>query len=173
MRVLIVELVLILLEPPMNADFPAHRHIFELFRLAILSRQLQGGSKLPSSRNLAKEIKCSRNTIIAAYEQLLVDGYVESRIGSGTVVTDTLPNYAIKTHLDTLRQSAYVLNPVSRILSKRGNKLTQSPSDKNQEIQGFIAGLMISRYFPISCGESCKTNYHLWLSGLIPVPVCS
>ena len=95
MRIPLSELVLESLESNLNADLPAHRRIFELIRQAILSHQLQGGSKLPSSRNLASEIGCSRNTIIAAYEQLLAEGYVESRIGSGTVVADTLPSYSL------------------------------------------------------------------------------
>ena len=77
MRITLSELVLESFESNLNVDFPAHKQIFELRRQAILSRQLQGASKLPFSRNLASEIGCSRNTIIAAYEQLLAEDYVE------------------------------------------------------------------------------------------------
>jgi GntR family transcriptional regulator / MocR family aminotransferase len=74
MKIPLSDLLLTGLGSTINADLPTHRRIFELIRQAILSHQLQGGSKLPSSRILAKEIGCSRNTVIAAYEQLLAEG---------------------------------------------------------------------------------------------------
>ena len=56
MKIPLAELVLSALGSTVNADMPTHRRILELIRHAILSHQLQGGSKLPSSRNLAKDI---------------------------------------------------------------------------------------------------------------------
>ncbi|MBC7787699.1 MAG: GntR family transcriptional regulator [Methylophilaceae bacterium] len=93
MKILLAELVLTSLGSTLNADLPTHRRVFELIRSAILNHQLKGGSRLPSSRNLALEIGCSRNIVIAAYEQLLAEGYVEARIGSGSAVADTLPSF--------------------------------------------------------------------------------
>ncbi|MBB6521279.1 PLP-dependent aminotransferase family protein [Pseudoteredinibacter isoporae] len=51
---------------------------------------LQPGSWLPPSRQLAKEIGLSRNTVIAAYEQLIEEGLLESKHGSGTRVSNDL-----------------------------------------------------------------------------------
>ena len=47
--------------------------------------------KLPSTRVLADELNISRNTALNAYRQLLAEGYLESREGSGTFVAHVLP----------------------------------------------------------------------------------
>ncbi len=44
------------------------------------------GSRLPSSRALARRLKVSRNTVLEAYEALSSDGVVTTRRGSGTLV---------------------------------------------------------------------------------------
>ena len=155
MKIPLAELVLSSLGSTVNADMPTHRRIFELIRHAILSHQLQGGSKLPSSRNLAKDIGCSRNTVIAAYEQLLAEGYVEARIGSGTVVADTLPNFAIDTSQQTEDEEFSVF---PRALSKRGERLTHAPSDKNFEIQEFIQGANDFSVFPYKIWQKLQNK---------------
>src|SRR5688500_2442697 len=71
-------------------DGPVNRQIYELMRQVILRGELAAHSKLPSSRELAADIGLSRNTVIAAYQQLLAEGYIEARAGSGTFVSDTL-----------------------------------------------------------------------------------
>ncbi len=67
-----------------------NRQIYELMRQAILRGELAAHSKLPSSRELATDTGLSRNTVLAAYQQLLAEGYIEARAGSGTFVSDTL-----------------------------------------------------------------------------------
>ncbi|NBW24276.1 MAG: PLP-dependent aminotransferase family protein [Betaproteobacteria bacterium] len=53
---------------------------------AILDRRLPGGAPLPSSRELATLLGLSRNTVTAAYTQLMDDGFLESRPRSGVFV---------------------------------------------------------------------------------------
>ena len=60
-------------------------------RSAILSGSLSGGARLPSSRELASRLDVARMSVIAAYEQLLAEGYVMARRGSGTFVSAELP----------------------------------------------------------------------------------
>lgn len=48
-------------------------------------------TRLPASRDLAKEIQVSRNTVLNAYEQLQAQGYVDARTGQGTWVVEKLP----------------------------------------------------------------------------------
>jgi len=55
-------------------------------REAIASGSLPPGTVLPPSRVLAAELKVSRSLVVGAYEQLLVEGYLEARQGSGTRV---------------------------------------------------------------------------------------
>ena len=55
-------------------------------RDAIRSGRLQGGERLPSSRELARELGVSRGLVQECYNQLLAEGYLTSRIGSATRV---------------------------------------------------------------------------------------
>ena len=71
---------------------PGYKRVYEAIRSAIVNRRLPAGSKLPSSRDLARELSASRNMIVAAYDQLQAEGYVSSQTGSGTYVTDVLPD---------------------------------------------------------------------------------
>jgi GntR family transcriptional regulator/MocR family aminotransferase len=65
--------------------------LYEELRRSILRGELQPGSRLPSTRALAEERGVSRNTVLNAFEQLLSEGYVEARVGSGTCVARALP----------------------------------------------------------------------------------
>ena len=69
------------------ARMPAHRRVYEAIRRAITEQVLPSGARLPSTRSLAIDLTVSRNTILAAFEQLLDEGYVEAITGSGTYVT--------------------------------------------------------------------------------------
>jgi GntR family transcriptional regulator/MocR family aminotransferase len=60
-------------------------------RSAIVDGRLRPGLKLPSSRGLAAQLGMRRNSIVAAYEQLLSDGLIEARHGAGTFVATRLP----------------------------------------------------------------------------------
>jgi GntR family transcriptional regulator / MocR family aminotransferase len=71
---------------------PLYRQIYRAFRNDILTRVLAPGERVPSTRVLADLLKVSRNTAVLAYEQLLAEGYLETRVGAaGTVVAPVLP----------------------------------------------------------------------------------
>ncbi|OGL15082.1 MAG: GntR family transcriptional regulator [Candidatus Rokubacteria bacterium RIFCSPLOWO2_12_FULL_71_19] len=74
-----------------EAPAPLSRQLYDLLREAILGGRLRPGSRLPSTRRLAAEVGASRNTVLAAFEQLTAEGYLEGRIGSGTTVARTVP----------------------------------------------------------------------------------
>ena len=71
---------------------PLYHQVYRAFRENILSRTLAPGERVPSTRALAGLLKISRNTVVLAYEQLLAEGYLETRLGAaGTVVAPVLP----------------------------------------------------------------------------------
>ena len=74
----------------LDGDGPLYQQIYRSLHMEILSRKLRAGERLPSTRALAAFLKVSRNTAILAYEQLLAEGYIESRAGAGTVVIPAL-----------------------------------------------------------------------------------
>jgi GntR family transcriptional regulator / MocR family aminotransferase len=55
-------------------------------RQAIARGSLPPGTALPPSRVLAAELDVSRSLVVGAYEQLVIEGYLEARQGSGTRV---------------------------------------------------------------------------------------
>lgn len=78
-------------------DTPLYQQLYSHMRTAILSGELKGGTKLPSTRALGDELGLSRNTIINAYAQLMAEGYLESITGSGTFVARVLPENLLTT----------------------------------------------------------------------------
>src|SRR5450755_3503114 len=68
-----------------------HRQIYDAYRTAIVDGGLYPGQRIPSTRMLALEIGVSRFPVVNAYAQLLAEGYFESRVGAGTVVSRSLP----------------------------------------------------------------------------------
>jgi GntR family transcriptional regulator / MocR family aminotransferase len=65
--------------------------LYEGLRQAVLRGQIRRGERLPSTRLLAEDLGVSRNTVTSAYEQLLAEGYIEAKVGSGTCVARSLP----------------------------------------------------------------------------------
>src|SRR5215216_5911885 len=83
--------LLALLSVERTAATPLHRQIYDGLRRAILEGMLRAGQRVPSTRTLAAELEVSRLPVLTAYEQLLHEGYLTGRTGSGTYVSPTLP----------------------------------------------------------------------------------
>ena len=97
---------------------PLYRQLTDSLREAILSGRLAGGARLPSTRSLADDLRLSRSTVVAAFEQLTTEGYLESRVGSGTTVSvglarteSDLPTDAPATSEADQDESSYILRP--------------------------------------------------------------
>src|SRR3954466_1191058 len=72
---------------------PLHRQLYREIREAVLSGRLRAGARLPSSRALSQQLELGRNTVLAAYDQLVAEGYVQAKKGSGIYVSETLPGF--------------------------------------------------------------------------------
>jgi GntR family transcriptional regulator/MocR family aminotransferase len=73
------------LELDSSLETPLYRQLYIKLRQAILSGQLPARMRLPSTRTLALELNISRNTVINAFDQLLAEGYLEGKVGAGTL----------------------------------------------------------------------------------------
>ncbi|MFP6772957.1 MAG: PLP-dependent aminotransferase family protein [Alphaproteobacteria bacterium] len=71
---------------------PLYRQLYAGLREMILDGRLPSGSRLPANRVLAQDLALSRNTVATALQQLLAEGYVETRRGDGTYVAPELPD---------------------------------------------------------------------------------
>ncbi|HEY3556355.1 MAG TPA: PLP-dependent aminotransferase family protein [Kribbella sp.] len=74
-----------------DSGVPLHLQLAEQVRAAVVDGRLQAGHRLPSTRDLARELSVSRSVTQAAYDQLHAEGWIEGRTGAGTFVTDVVP----------------------------------------------------------------------------------
>ena len=82
--------------PHPNPDVPAYQWLYEAVRSEILGGRLRPGTRLPATRDLARQYGLARGTIVNAFDQLASEGYVEGSVGSGTYVSKVLPDSLIQ-----------------------------------------------------------------------------
>jgi GntR family transcriptional regulator/MocR family aminotransferase len=97
---------------------PLHRQLYSALRQAILDGALRSSFSLPPTRTLARQLTVGRNTVIAAYEQLIAEGHFEARSGKGTWVA-TLPDLA--------PSRPALVSPLQPKLSCRGTNMAEAP----------------------------------------------
>jgi GntR family transcriptional regulator / MocR family aminotransferase len=67
------------------------RWLYDELRGAMLTGRLRHGMRLPATRDFAAQHGVSRRVVVNVFEQLQTEGYLVSRVGSGTRVSDQLP----------------------------------------------------------------------------------
>ena len=67
---------------------PMYKQLFNHVKLQILEGSINKDEKLPSLRSLSKSLNISLTTVGLAYDQLLVEGYIYSKRGSGYFVNE-------------------------------------------------------------------------------------
>ena len=114
--------------------------LYEGLCQAILAGQFLPGSRLPPTRVLADHLKVSRNTVHLAYRQLVDEGYLEGRQGSGTRVSQSLPDQL------PYRGDEGAFRPVpaqgERAISQRGTQLLAAFGQDCQDKRGLSNALM-------------------------------
>lgn len=96
-------------------------------RMALQNRQLKAGARLPSSRRLGAQYGVARGTVMEVFAQMEIEGYLESRAGSGTHVAHTLPDDFFRPVEKARVRKA---GAHGTVLSKCGDALTNSPFPK-------------------------------------------
>jgi 2-aminoadipate transaminase len=71
---------------------PLYRQIYEALREAILAGTLPESTRLPPERSLAERLNVNRSTVVHAYRELVADGLIEQKVGSGSRVVPQLRN---------------------------------------------------------------------------------
>ena len=98
-------------------DEPLHRQLYNAVKLAILQGRLRPGTRLPSTRLIAGDLRISRTTVLNAFDQLSAEGYLQGKVGSGTRVASYVPGDLAK-HFR--RSQHHPLESMGKI-SKRGH----------------------------------------------------
>src|SRR5262245_36524880 len=98
------------------------QQIYAGIRRAVLDGVVAPGTRLLSSRALARDLGVSRTTSVLALEQLLAEGYLTARRGSGTFVASELPDDLLRP-----RAAGRTARPRHPPLSRRGTALVATP----------------------------------------------
>lgn len=128
-------------EVAVTAQHPTRQAaLFHAVREKITSGLWQTGCRLPATRKMAEAISMSRNTVIAAYEQLSAEGYIESRQSSGFYVSINLPEHYLQAP-----------SPTPSVLTT-----TSSTSDTNRP---FAPGIPDLSAFPLAQWQKCLMHH--------------
>src|SRR5580658_1073163 len=135
-----------------QSESPMYRQIYEWFRRAIVDGQVRPGQRVPSTRNLAAELKISRIPVFNAYEQLCAEGYLETFVGAGTRVARSIPDDELRPargkELQTSRRALAGAN--TRRKSRRTAALTKTaPQPWLNTCGAFRVSLPALDHFPI------------------------
>jgi GntR family transcriptional regulator / MocR family aminotransferase len=130
---------------------PLHRLLYEALRTGLQSGVLKPGDRLPSSRELADELALARNTIVSALGQLTVEGFLHSRVGSGTFVNDGV--------VSAPRRRAPVRHAAPSALSRRGQELANAYTAQALEIQPFTPGPADFSGFPLALWQRLQNKH--------------
>lgn len=132
----------------------SHRPLYLQLYMRVSEGVLRGviapGSRLPSARTLAQEEGVSRNTVEAAFRQLQAEGFVERRVGSGTWVTEDLPERLLRPRTARRRRERIAVDsseverdPASVNLSRRGQVMNATESEPT-----LVPGLVFAPCLP-------------------------
>lgn len=113
-----------------DGDNAKQDKLFHAIRDKIVHQLWPKNAKLPSTRKLSEELKLSRNTVISSYEQLVAEGYIESKVGSGFYVSVELPDHYLP--------------------SGSSNKQKHSPTHHSKINGAFAPGVPDLKQFPLA-----------------------
>src|SRR5580658_9494759 len=110
--------------PHPNPDVPAYQWLYEAVRSEILGGRLRPGTRLPATRDLARQYGLARGTIVNAFDQLKSEGYIEGTVGSGTYVNQILPDELLDVPRSAPRRAQQRESPAPPTPPKHRRKLS-------------------------------------------------
>jgi GntR family transcriptional regulator / MocR family aminotransferase len=156
-----------------NAAESLSKQLYDGLRQAILRGQLRPGTRLPSTRSIAHEYEISRNVAASAYDQLFSEGYLDTKVGSGTCVARCLPDELLS--IGAAAPAAIRQPSRRRTLSNRGKLMAKHlprryfgrtsfasavrPLTVSREPQPFESGLPDTTAFPFKIWSQLLAKY--------------
>lgn len=128
--------------------------LYLALRQAILEGKLPAETKLPASRILAEELSLGRNTVVRAYEQLLMEGYLETRVGDGTYVSN-----AAKVSSQPMPPPKRLVGIRREGLSRRGNEIAANATSSIIQRGAFMPGIPDVDLFPFATWRKLVAKY--------------
>lgn len=135
--------------PPRSPNVPAYRWLYESLRAEILGGRLRAGKRLPSTRDLAVQYGLARGTIVNAFEQLKSEGYLDGSVGSGTYVSQVLPEKLLHVASEQATKAA-LQRDRQAVVSDYGRRAKLFSGYENRPIRAFRANLPALDLFPMT-----------------------
>jgi GntR family transcriptional regulator/MocR family aminotransferase len=132
-------------QPQGGRTEPRNRALTACLRGAILDGTLRPGSRLPATRDMAAELRLSRNTVMHAYDQLLAEGYLRALTGSGTYVADVLPEAILFSTSESMPSES---SGSRSSLSRRGKAVLEGARASSVQWGAFVPGVPDVTAFP-------------------------
>ena len=136
-----------LILPPRPAGTPSFHWLRNSLRTEILSGRLDPGSRLPASRDFARQYHFSRGTVLVAFDELRAEGYLEARKGSGTYVSTILPERLLQSQRATEEEAHSVIEGKQH-LSAFAKRVESFSLSANPESLAFRTNLPALDLFP-------------------------
>jgi GntR family transcriptional regulator/MocR family aminotransferase len=138
----------LVLPHPTTRGGPAYQWLYEAVRSEILGGRLRPGTRLPATRDLARQYGLSRGTIVNAFDQLTCEGYVEGSVGSGTYVSSVLPDKLL--YVASRQPKSVVQSKRRPAISDYGRRATLFVGYESRPTRAFRANLPALNLFPVA-----------------------
>ncbi|HEY3892284.1 MAG TPA: aminotransferase class I/II-fold pyridoxal phosphate-dependent enzyme [Bradyrhizobium sp.] len=127
---------------------PLTAQMVDQIREAVRCARIAPGARLPSSRRLSEQLAISRNTVVRAYDLLLMEGIVESRPASGIYVAEQLPRTSAPIQQASGPRDQFVQTrmPLPLRLTRAGSSPYVAP---NRLLYNFFPGRPSADLFPL------------------------
>ena len=148
-----------------DSKVPIYRQLDASLRRLILDGTLEPRQKLPSTRELARELGVSRITVKSVYEQLVAEGYAQSRTGAGTYIAEGL-DFEASPKIRRPRRKARV--PDIEISDRSRSIMSSKASMRHGQTEPFRPGVPALDKFPVKIWNkymldamNCDERHHL------------
>ncbi|GGY05040.1 GntR family transcriptional regulator [Litchfieldella qijiaojingensis] len=135
------------LELAKPSSAPLAQRLYRTLRNWVQEGRLVSGQRLPSSRRLARELGLGRNTVLAAVDQLIAEGFLESRPGAGTFIADVAFE-AVTSQCRETNPAAGQAEVGEAELSSRGMQLLEFCATFDDRFGAFAPGVPALDRFP-------------------------
>lgn len=142
-----------------SAASPLYLQVYEAVRKAILDNRLRPGEQLPPTREFAATLGISRTTVLLAFDHLLTEGYITGKTGSGTFVSETIPEKFLEVCATATKETGKTSRKMR--LSERGMRMaaTANYTQKiRQNLRPFRPGIPALREFPFALWSRLSTR---------------
>ncbi len=161
MKTLSIETLLSEIQLDSESTVPLYKQLYQQLHQAIVEGKFPPGIYLQSTRDLSKILKVSRNTVLQAIQQLIAEGFLEAKAGSGTRITSNLPrNFFWKDYTEQTHEK----EPVSiRSISRRGETYAAGKFTNRQKMDGpyiFTLSVPALDHFPVEMWSRLVARHH-------------